>query len=222
MYPESDLLPISGLQHIMFCSRQCALIHIERIWEENRLTAEGRLLHEKTHQEEEENRGSIKICRGLKLRSLELGLSGVADVVEFHYVPGKPHEKINLKTILPVEYKRGKEKSDDCDRIQLCAQAMCLEEMLNFKIASGDLYYGSSRRRTEVAFTSELRNTVSKTAERFHELFNKMELPPAKLIKGCKNCSLSNQCMPEIPSKSGRALNYLESIYKAGDDETSA
>jgi CRISPR-associated exonuclease Cas4 len=148
-YPESELLPLSALQHLIFCERQCALIHIERIWSENRLTMEGRILHDKVDDGETESRGNLIIARTVKLRSLRLGLSGQADVVEFHRMKedhqivssdfsrimgtGLP-DKPGFWMPFPVEYKRGKPKIDDCDMVQLCAQAICLEEMLGIDI----------------------------------------------------------------------------------------
>jgi CRISPR-associated exonuclease Cas4 len=221
MFSESDLLPISGLQHLLFCARQCALIHLDRIWEENRLTAEGRLLHQKAHNEVEETRGNVKTCRGLKIRSMELGLFGVTDVVEFHYTAGYGSRNRELQRIIPVEYKRGKEKEDDCDKVQLCAQAICLEEMLKTNIESGDLYYGSSRRRVVVDFSNELRDRVKNTVKVFHNLVAGMILPSPIEGKQCRSCSLINKCMPELNHKARSALDYLESIYKDFADEAS-
>lgn len=216
MYCESDLLPISGLQHLIFCERQCALIHIERLWEENRLTAEGRIMHERVHDEDSETRGPIRICRGLRLRNLQLGLSGVADVVELHYV----NDIVDV--IVPVEYKRGKEKEDDCDRVQLCAQALCLEEMLEKKVDKGFLYYGSRKRRVEVEFAGRLRDFVRDTASRFHQLINNAATPHAHFEKRCRSCSLIDICMPHLSGGNDSASKYLDSIYKEAGDETSA
>ena len=156
MYGEDDLIPISALQHFLFCSRQCALIHVEQAWAENRLTAEGRIMHDRVHDEGAESRGDVRTERGVSLRSLELGLIGKADVVEFH--------KTGDGTWLPfpVEYKRGKPKIEDWDRVQLCAQALCLQEMLGVCIPQGAIFYGTPRRREVVDFTQELR---AKTAD---------------------------------------------------------
>jgi len=139
-YTEDDLIPISALQHFVFCERQCALIHIEQAWTENRLTAEGRLLHERVHDQGGESRAGVRIERGLPLRSLRLGLVGVADVVEFH-----PLSEGGWRPF-PVEYKRGKPKRNACDEIQVCAQALCLEEMLGVRIPAGALFYGKTHR----------------------------------------------------------------------------
>jgi CRISPR-associated exonuclease Cas4 len=212
LYGESDLLSLSALQHLAFCERQCCLIHIEQAWAENRLTAEGRLLHERVHGQEAESRGDVLIVRGLKLRSLKLGLSGVADVVEFHRaesgngikLPGKK----GLWRPFPVEYKRGKPKSGSCDEVQLCAQAICLEEMLNCQIENGALYYGAQHKRHEVAFDAALREETWRMAARLHDLMEKGITPPAVYEKRCEQCSLVDVCMPEAGRKS--VAKYLE------------
>lgn len=140
---EDDLLPLSGLQHLAFCERQWALIHIEQSWAENRLTAQGRVLHNRAHDGPPESRPGLRIARGLRLRSLRLGLSGQADVVEFYPAPdgiALPGET-GLWRPFPVEYKRGRPKAGRCDEVQLCAQALCLEEMFARPIPSGALFY---------------------------------------------------------------------------------
>lgn len=185
MYSEDELLPLSGLQHLVFCERQWALIHIEQQWEENRLTAEGRLLHETAHSSGVESRGDVKIVRGLSLRCLRLGLSGQADVVEFHGdIP------------FPVEYKRGKPKGNLCDEIQLCAQALCLEEMLSVSIPQGALFYGTTRRRVDVSFNTPLRQQVERLAERMQEFFRQGKTPAAVYAPRCEQCSLIEVCLP--------------------------
>ncbi len=215
MYSESDLLMLSALQHLAFCERQCCLIHVEQAWSENRLTAEGRILHERVHEQETESRGDVVIVRGLKLRSLRLGLSGIADVVEFHKVeentgvclPGKK----GFWRVYPVEYKRGKPKKDGSDEIQLCGQAFCLEEMTGAKIESGALYYGSQHKRHEVLFTGELRNKTEAMAKRLHELVSSAVTPKAVYEKKCDNCSLVDVCMPEAGRKKSME-EYLEEV----------
>lgn len=163
MHSDDDLLPLSALQHLVFCERQCALIHIEQAWEENLFTAEGRLMHEKVHEEGLESRGDTRIARAVRLCSRELGLIGVADVIEFHRVRKEDKREQSPDAVrldgvtgwwspFPVEYKRGKPKADDCDEVQVCAQGLCLEEMLGVSIPSGALFYGRPRRRTDVAF----------------------------------------------------------------------
>ena len=199
-YPESDLLPLSALQHLLFCERQCALIHVERVWAENRFTAEGRILHKKAHDGRPETRGGVRITRGLPLRSYEMGLSGKADVVLFE---GK---KQSGWTVTPVEYKRGKPKSNDCDRVQLCAQGLCLEEMLGVEIGRGQLFYGQKRRRFDVEFDDALRETTRRAAGQLHEIVAAGITPPAVREKKCDTCSLLEMCMPAVlgPRKSAR------------------
>ena len=150
IYSEDDLLPVSALQHLTFCERQCALIHIEQLWSENIFTAQGRVMHERVHSETSENRRNVRIELGMPLRSLRLGLIGKADVVEFHRQPN------GMWQPFPVEYKRGKPKLNNCDKVQLCAQAICLEETLGVSISSGALFYGKDRRRADVEFNETL------------------------------------------------------------------
>jgi CRISPR-associated exonuclease Cas4 len=214
MFPESSLLPLSALQHLAFCERQCALIHIEQAWSENRLTAEGRLMHERVHDQDSESRGDLYIVRGLKLRSLELGLTGVADVVEFHRVEiggVKLSGKKGEWQPFPVEYKRGKPKKDSCDEVQLCGQAMCLEEMLGITIGSGALYYGSQHKRHDVAFGPELRKETGDLARRLHLLIDSGRTPRAVYEKKCEHCSLFELCMPAAGR--GRSVGkYLDEL----------
>jgi CRISPR-associated exonuclease Cas4 len=218
MYSEDELIPISALQHLVFCPRQCALIHIEQVWTENVFTAEGRGLHEKVHETDAESRDGVRIVRGLRLRSLELGLVGQADVVEFHVdaggaaVPG-----LNGRyRPFPVEYKRGKPKVDVCDEVQLCAQAMCLEEMLGASIPRGALFYGRPRRRKEVELTETLRQQTRDTTGQLHELFHSRQTPTAAYSKKCESCSLLELCLPKITGIKKNIRHYLS---QAGMDE---
>ena len=198
-YAENDLIQLSALQHFVFCKRQCALIHIEQLWSENVLTAEGRIMHDKVDTANRESRGNIRIEYGVPMRSLKLGLIGKADVVEFH--------KHGEKWIpFPVEYKRGKSKLDNCDRVQLCAQAICLEEMMNIEIPDGALFYGQTRRREDVKFDSPLRKETEEAARRLHELIAPGITPKAEYSKKCERCSLVDLCLPKVSSK---ASNYL-------------
>ncbi|VAW34145.1 CRISPR-associated RecB family exonuclease Cas4 [hydrothermal vent metagenome] len=153
MYDEDDLLPLSALQHILFCERQCALIHIEQLWVENMFTAQGRIMHERVDRSGGESRGDIRIEFALPLRSLRLGLIGKADAVEFH----RQSEGNPAWLPFPVEHKRGRPKKDNCDKVQLCAQALCLEETLSLTIPQGALFYGKNRRRQLVEFDEVLR-----------------------------------------------------------------
>jgi CRISPR-associated exonuclease Cas4 len=199
MHPEDGLLPISALQHLLFCPRQCALIHVERQWVENRFTAEGRVAHEKVHDAGSETRGGRRMVSGLPLRSLRLGLSGQADVVEFES-DGTP---------FPVEHKRGRAKEEDWDRVQLCAQALCLEEMTGRAIAQGALFYGKSRRREEVVFDADLRQRTERTAQALHELVNSGKTPPPVQSDKCRNCSLAPVCLPGAFSARRSVETYL-------------
>lgn len=206
MFEESDLLPLSGLAHLLFCERRWALIHLERIWEENQFTAEGRVLHEKVHEGGAELRESVRIERGLPLRSLRLGLVGQADVVEFPPPPEPP---------FPVEYKRGRPKPDESDAAQLCAQALCLEEMLGMAIPSGALFYGKPRRRVLVEFTPELRLVVEQAARRMHELSLSGVTPPGRYEKKCRGCSLHELCLPRAIRPDRSAVEWLEKCRRA-------
>jgi CRISPR-associated exonuclease Cas4 len=185
MFSEDNLLPLSGLQHLLFCERQWALIHIEQQWEENRLTEEGRVLHDRAHDGATETRPDVVTARGLRVRSLRLGLAGQMDVCEFRRTTEDDTGAIKLPGRdgwwfpFPVEYKRGRPKKEAWDEVQLCAQALCLEEMFGAFISSGALFYGESRRRTSVAFTPALRGQTEWLAERMHRLFDSGVTPPA-------------------------------------------
>lgn len=208
MFTEDDLLPLSALQHLLFCERQCALIHIEGQWADNRLTVEGRHLHDHVHAGAGQTRAGVRTARALPVRSLRLGLSGVADVVEFHPggAPSEPHVRP-----VPIEYKRGKSKRDNCDRVQLCAQAMCLEEMLRCEVPCGALFYGRTRRREDVRFTRDLRDETERAARRLHELVAAGQTPAVPKQPKCRNCSLNDICLPGAtqPSRDvGRFMQY--------------
>ena len=211
-YSEDQLVPISALQHLLFCERQCALIHIENAWAENRLTVEGKHLHEKVHEAGAESRGDVRIARGVRLRSLRLGLTGVADVVEFHRRTegGVAMEGVQGRwTPFPVEYKRGRPKSEPWDEVQLCAQALCLEEMLAVSIEAGALFYGATRRRQDVAFDAALRRLTEETAARLRRLLDGGATPRAEYAKKCENCSLQSLCMPETAGRGKSAKEYI-------------
>ena len=205
-YTEDDLLPLSGLQHLLFCERQCALIHIEQVWAENLFTAEGRIMHERVHDAERESRGDVRIEYGMPLRSLRLGLIAKADVVEFHRDVAHAGE---VWRPFPVEYKRGKPKKDIYDKVQLCAQALCLEEMLEVEIQEGALFYGKTRRRQDVVFDSDLRKETEDAAIRFHELVDSGVTPKAVYMKKCDNCSMYHLCLPKTVEKARSINSYL-------------
>jgi len=221
VYSEDQLLPISALQHLAFCERQCPLIHVEQVWAENRLTAEGRILHDKVHQSESELRSGVYAARGLRIRSLNLGLVGIADVVEFHPdgkgvpLPGRK----GLWLPYPVEYKRGRPKPDFCDHVQLCAQAICLEEMLGIAVPAGAVFYGQPRRRQDVEFSAQLRKQVSQLADRLRVLIEQAATPPAVWTRKCSNCSLVELCRPKTAGAGKSARRYLGQMLAAGEEE---
>ena len=201
MEQKEEYLQLSGLQHFSFCRRQWALIHLENQWNENLRTVEGSLFHSRAHNEQQrERRGDTLILRGLPIVSHTLGLSGQCDVVEFHADPaGVPlHGEEGLWQPFPVEYKRGAPKAHDADELQLCAQAMCLEEMLCCSIPEGALFYGETRRRTSVPFTRELRQQVRTLLEEMHQLFRRGYTPRVKPSKSCNACSLKEVCLPVL------------------------
>lgn len=187
MFTDNQLLPISALQHLIFCERQCALIHVEQLWAENVLTVEGKNLHEKVHDGASETSGDVRIARSLWLKSNRLGLIGQGDVVEFH-ADG---------TVAPVEYKRGKPKKDASDRVQLCAQAMCLEDMLQIQISGGSLFYGTRKRRTQVEFDDDLRELTKSKIDRLRQMIDNRETPTAQRMPKCDKCSLVELCIPD-------------------------
>lgn len=298
MFQDDELLMISGLQHLAFCERQCALIHIDEVWAENRFTAEGRALHEKAHEPKSEYRRGVRTARALRLCNRQLGLTGVADVVEFHRIdmddleedrapapapdrffdpedasdladgdedifgelfseedhtgpPGAELEDafvpvcdtpcpprrlvaepanderpgpaaIRLKgargwwRVFPVEYKRGSAKPDERDAVQLCAQALCLEEMLDCAIAEGAIFYGQSRKRQAVALDETLRQTTGDLIIRLRALMAAGSLPPPTTDrKRCAGCSLFDHCMPDSPKQPGKVARYLRKSLDA-------
>lgn len=221
LYAEDELLPIAALQHLLFCERQCALIHIEGVWAENRLTVEGRNLHERADRGPHETRRERRITRHLSIRSLRLGITGRADVVEFHE-HGHPTD---ARQIIPVEYKHGKPKRDASDTVQLCAQALCLEEMLSVTIPSGALYYATLRRRIEVLFDDELRRLTERSALRLHALIEAGITPSAVREPKCDRCSLLQLCLPDAlgprRSASGYVSRALDHSLSVARDEPS-
>jgi CRISPR-associated exonuclease Cas4 len=193
MYSEEDLVQISALQHAMFCERQYTLIHLEQLWEENRFTAEGRVLHERVDSEHHESRRLFKQEYGMAIRSLQWGLIGKCDLVELWYTKDGNVEKIS-----PVEFKRGKEKTDDIDRVQLCAQVLCLEEMFDIKIESGQFYYLQEHRRTSEIVDTPLREKTTALIESVMNIHDAGKTIAAKYEKHkCDNCSMLDLCMPK-------------------------
>jgi CRISPR-associated exonuclease Cas4 len=214
MYTEDDLLPLSALQHLIFCERQCALIHIEQAWAENLYTAEGRIMHDRVHTDDRVSRGNVRIEYGMPLRSLRLGLIGKADVVEFHRKPVFQESGIVKWQPFPVEYKRGKPKKDNSDKVQLCAQALCLEEMMNISVPDGALFYGGTRRRLDVVFNDTLRKLTEDTAVRLHEMIDSGNTPKPVYSKKCDTCSMARMCLPKTLVKKRSVKRYLSGVVQ--------
>lgn len=212
-YQPDELLPLSGIQHFVFCRRQWALIHVERQWQENALTAEGKIMHQRVDDPFfTETRKGIITARSVPIASYRLGLTGVCDVVEFTESPEgvKLPGREGLYLPAPVEYKRGKEKHDHSDEAQLCAQAICLEEMLSVTIPRGYLYYGETRHRVEVELTAELRSLVRDMSEEMHAYFQRGYTPRVKPSKACRSCSLADTCLPVLQEKVVAASKYIQ------------
>lgn len=211
-YKEDDYLMLSGIQHFKFCRRQWALIHIEQQWEENVHTVTGELMHKKVHDPYlKEKRKDIIVVRALPIASRKMGISGECDIVEFH----KCDDGITLfghrgtYSIYPVEYKKGKPKISEEDKLQLTAQAMCLEEMFSTEITEGALFYGETRRRESVVFTDELRDEVKRMLEEMHQYYNRGYTPKVKKSKACNSCSLKEMCLPKL-EKTGSVSAYMK------------
>lgn len=211
MRQEPDYLQLSGLQHFSFCRRQWALIHIEHLWAENLRTVDGAIMHERAHDTAlRESRGSVRTVRGMYIHSAALGVSGQCDVVEFHARPeGVPMPGWEGTWVpFPVEYKRGVPKAGDADRLQLCGQAMCLEEMLCCPVPRGALYYGETRRREYADFTPELREQVRAMLSEMHSHYDRGHTPRVKRTRSCNACSLKDLCLPGL-GKPESVRDYL-------------
>ncbi len=197
---EDSLIPLSALQHYLFCPRQCALIHVEQLWAEDGATAEGRLLHERTDAGKPDRRQGIKILRSMSIRSASLGVTGKADVVEMHgAIP------------YPVEYKRGRPKTHRADEVQLCAQAICLEEMFGTAVPEGALFYGETRRRTVVPFDPALRTLTATVAADTRGMITAQITPPPVYTHACEKCSLQDICRPRKLEKPPCIATWLAS-----------
>lgn len=217
MYTEEDYLMLSGIQHFAFCRRQWAIIHIEQQWAENYRTTAGELMHRKAHDEGSfEKRGDLLIVRGLRISSRELGVSGQCDVVEFR----KDDRGIGLFDYegkwlpVPVEYKHGAPKENNADELQLCAQAVCLEEMFGTDILEGYLYYGENRRRSHVEFSYDLREELRRVTSEMHELFRRGHTPKVKQSKKCRACSLEELCVPKL-QRAASVREYIRQEIKS-------
>ena len=225
MYSDDEMVMISALQHGLFCRRQCALIHLEGAWFENYLTATGRTMHERVHQTGAETRRDVHVATSLRLVSHRLGVTGEADMVEFHRaepshdsegrtVAAQLPKREGLWRPYPVEYKRGKPKAHRADEVQLCAQAMCLEEMLGVAVLEGALFYGEPRRRTVIAFDDELRALTESVARDVHALLSSGMTPPAVRTKACEACSLKELCFDGAPSARAWLADQVDQLME--------
>lgn len=218
MFSEEDYIHVNALQHYVFCPRQCGLIYIEDLWQENLYTVRGNLLHEKVDSDTYESRGGVKTVRGLSIHSRRLGLTGRCDVVEFRQGAG------NKLQAVPVEFKAGKPKQDHSDEVQLCAQALCLEEMLNTTVRRGMFFYGRIRRRVAVEINGTLREGTERIIRETHKLITSRRVPTlttllqltgktqSQFMKRCQRCSLQDACQPKAMRE--RTLNqYLMALY---------
>lgn len=210
-YVEDDFLMISGIQHFSFCPRQWALIHIDQVWAENVKTMEGNIIHENCHNPDfVEKRGELLVSRGMRISSRTLGVTGQCDVVEFRqnnagcYLYGQK----GVWQPFPIEYKRGKSKDIDADRLQLCCQAMCLTEMLGVPISEGAVYYHETHRRETVSLTEELCHEVREMLAQMHDYFRRGYIPKVRPRKGCSSCSLKELCLPIICKKKSARPYY--------------
>jgi CRISPR-associated exonuclease Cas4 len=222
-FAESELLPVSALQHLLFCERQCALIHLEQQWAENRLTALGRIEHERVDEGYREFRRGRRQISGLHVRSLELGLYGRLDVLELDLVDKQGPDNalaFGLKgkwSFYPVEFKHGVPKEGDCDRVQLCAQALCLEEMLKIGIAEASLFYHKIRRREEVPLDSRLREVTLEATSRLQQLFARGVTPPPVYLPHCRSCSMLELCYPKRLDRK-RFHHYRNMLFQPQDE----
>jgi CRISPR-associated exonuclease Cas4 len=218
-YREDQLLALSGIQHFYFCRRQWALIHIERQWVENVRTLEGRLLHQRTDDPFfTEKRHGVLIARAMPVVSYQLGLYGICDVVECRQSPEgvRLHGQEGAFLPMPVEYKRGQAKPDQRDEVQLCAQAICLEEMLSVKIQKASFFYAKTRMRVAVKLTPTLRELVKKLSSEMHACFERGYTPKVRPKKGCRACSLREVCLPKLTRQQMKASAYIDQHLKEG------
>jgi CRISPR-associated exonuclease Cas4 len=217
MYAEDDLLPLSAVADFVFCTRRAALHRLEQVWQENIATAEGHVLHDRADSGVGDSRGDLRIARSLLLRSLRLGLTGKTDIVEFHRLPDgadgvKLPRTAGVWRPYPVEYKRGILRHEEAYAVQLCAQAICLEEMLQTTVPAGALFYGLSKRRLDVTFTESLRRATDEAAAGLHALIAAGKTPPPNYEKKCTKCSLFDLCLPMTTGGKRSAVRYLAEI----------
>lgn len=210
-YAEDNYLMLSGIQHFKFCRRQWALIHIEQQWAENVHTVVGELMHKKAHDPYlVEKRKDLLVVRSLPIASRIMGVSGECDVVEFQRCDNgiKLYGHRGTFSVYPIEYKKGKPKITEEDKLQLVAQVLCLEEMFSTEICEGTLFYGETRRREIVKITEDLRQEVIQMFQEMHQYFDRKYTPKVKYSKACNACSLKEICLPKL-GKSGTVKSYI-------------
>ncbi|MDT3695306.1 MAG: CRISPR-associated protein Cas4 [Ignavibacterium sp.] len=223
MFTEDDFIMISALQHYVYCPRQCGLIHVDDVWQENLFTVRGDILHQKVDTDTYETRGSVKTVRGLRIHSFKYGLVGRCDVVEFHSKKSKNNSGIITGAlnkekvldniiVLPVEFKSGEPKEDISDKVQLCAQVFCLEEMLNTQIKEGAFFYGKIRRRNLIEINNELRTQTENIISAVRKIVESKIIPAAVYEQKCRNCSLQTICQPKAMNKT-KLQNYIKELY---------
>ena len=215
-YAEDDYLMISGIQHFKFCRRQWALIHVEQQWEDNAHTVVGELMHKKVHDPYlTEKRKEVIIARAMRVSSRELGISGECVAVEFHKCEDgiKLHGHRGLYSVYPIEYKKGKPKLTEEDKLQLTAQVLCLEEMFSTQIPEGAIFYGETRRREPVEITKELREEVRDVFREMHGYYSRRYTPRVKYSKSCNACSLKEICLPKL-GKTGSVKSYIQRMLE--------
>lgn len=230
MFTEEEFLPISLLQHLLFCPRRAALVHIEGIWSDNIFTALGQNMHERVHTTEFESRKDLRVTRGLLLRSLTLGVTGKADIVEFHRLDElesnaasvdvgaiKFKDVRGLWRAYPVEYKSGHLRHEVGYEVQLCAQAICLEEMLGTHVTEGSIFYGKTGRRLDLVFDSQLRSATEKACFDLHAVLKSEKTPPAKYEPKCSKCSLLDFCLPKVVSQKRSIKSYMDRVVSSDE-----
>ncbi len=205
MFSEDDYIQISALQHYVYCPRQCGLIHVENAWNDNMFTVRGEIMHEKVDTDTYEARGTKKTVHGLRIHSQRLGIVGRCDVVEFR-------DTANGEEVLPVEFKSGEPKEDISDKVQLCAQVLCLEEMLRINISKAAFFYGKIRRRNQIEINTELRNQTENIITAVHDIISSKKIPTAEYSRKCRNCSLEEVCMPKAMNEK-KLKRYIRELY---------
>ena len=219
MYADDDLLSLSGIQHFAFCPRQWALTHVDRQWHDNYLTIEGTWLHRVVDEpfNMDSDYGTVHL-RSVAVKSYALGLYGIADLLELTPLTNAEAKPFTVPRypgrweVHPVEYKHGKPKPDDADEVQLCAQAMCLEEMYGISISYGAIYYGKTRRRCQVSFNEAMRTRVGQLASQMHAFIDQGVVPDAAPRRQCMSCSLADLCMVPDLSRATPVNNYLKQL----------